>query len=135
VTFLLDTSVFSDLIREHPKTETRLAALSPTDRIITCTVVRGEILFGIARLPHGRRRRELEAKTTKLFAAVPCEPIPGTAGDWYAAIKLSQQQKGLALDENDLWIAATARALGAVLVTRDSDFRKINDLSVDDWSA
>jgi predicted nucleic acid-binding protein len=135
VTFLLDTSAFSDLIREHPQTEARLAALSPTDRVITCTVVRGEILFGIARLPHGRRKRELEGKTSKLFAAIPCEPIPETADDWYATIKLSRQQKGLALDENDLWIAATARALGAMLVTRDSNFRKIDDLSVDDWSA
>jgi hypothetical protein len=28
------------------------------------------------------------------------------------------------LDENDLWIAATALALDAVLITRDSDFQR-----------
>ena len=36
----------------------------------------------------------------------------------------------LPLDENDLWIAATALSLGATLVSRDSDFRAIEDLAL-----
>jgi predicted nucleic acid-binding protein len=43
---------------------------------------------------------------------------------------LTRQQKGLVLDENDLWIAATALALDAVLITHDSDFQQIEGLSV-----
>lgn len=65
---------------------------------------------------------------------VPCEPVPEAAGDLYAIIKLTRQRKGLSLDENDLWIAATATALGAVLVTRDNDFANIDGLTVSDWS-
>jgi len=38
-------------------------------------------------------------------------------------------------DESDLWIAATARAVGAVLVTRDKDFRRLKQLAVEDWTA
>lgn len=34
------------------------------------------------------------------------------------------------LDENDLWIAATAMSIGATLVSRDRDFRGIDGLSV-----
>ena len=49
-------------------------------------------------------------------------------------LKLTRQRKGLALDENDLWIAATAREAGATLVTRDTDFRQIEGLQVEDWS-
>jgi len=30
-------------------------------------------------------------------------------------VKLAQQRRGLSLDENDLWMAATALALGATL--------------------
>ena len=36
----------------------------------------------------------------------------------------------LPLDENDLWIAATALALGTTLVTGDSDFQSIQELSL-----
>ena len=56
--------------------------------------------------------------------------LPTFAGDVYATIKVSQQRRGLSLDENDLWMAATALALSATLVSRDSDFRGIEGLSV-----
>jgi tRNA(fMet)-specific endonuclease VapC len=45
-------------------------------------------------------------------------------------VKISQQRFGLPLDENDLWIAATALALDATLVSRDSDFQAVEGLSV-----
>ena len=61
--------------------------------------------------------------------------MPETAADVYAQIKIAREQQGLRLDENDLWIAATASALGATLVTRDSDFRAVAGLTITDWTA
>lgn len=43
---------------------------------------------------------------------------------------LARQQRGLPLDENDLYAAATALALGATLVSRDIDFGGIEGLQV-----
>ena len=134
MTFLLDTNAFSDLMREHPKIDARLANISSMHRAVICSVVRGEIRYGIERLPPSKRREELQAKASKLFAILPCEPVPEAAGDYYARVKLARQGKGLALDENDLWIAATALALGAVLISRDSDFQQIDGLTVEDWT-
>jgi tRNA(fMet)-specific endonuclease VapC len=131
--FLLDTTAFSDLMREHPQIDARLASLSSTDRVVLCSVVRGEIRYGIERLPQGNRRQSLETKAAKLFTILPCEPVSEVAGDYYAMIKLARQRKGLTLDENDLWIAATALALGAVLVSQDSDFHHIDGLRVENW--
>jgi len=99
-----------------------MAGLGQGDRVVTCAVVRGEILFRIARLPRGKRRPELEETGHQFLDAVHCEPVPERAGDLYAAVKLARQERGLPLDENDLWVAATALALGATLVSRDSDF-------------
>lgn len=134
MTFLLDTNAFSDLMREHPKIDVRLAILPSMHQIVICTVVRGEIRYGIERLPQGKRRQELEAKANKLFSILPCEPVTEIAADHYAKIKLTRQQKGLALDENDLWIAAGAMALNAVLISRDSDFQQIDGLTVENWT-
>ena len=41
--FLVDTMAFSDLMREHPRMDSRMAALAPTDRVVICSIVRGEI--------------------------------------------------------------------------------------------
>jgi predicted nucleic acid-binding protein len=72
----------------------------------------------------------LEQASGQFLSAVRCEPIPERAGDFYASVKLARQQRGLALDENDLWVAATALALGATLVSRDSDFGSIDGLTI-----
>ena len=130
MTWLLDTNAISDLMRSDPRIEGWMAGLDPGDRLITCTIVRGEVLFGIALLPEGRRRLELEQNGHRFLDTFRCEPIPPGAGDFYATIKLVRQRRGLVLDENDLWVAATALALGAALVSRDRDFAGIDDLSV-----
>ena len=134
MTYLLDTNAFSDLMREHPALDKRLDGTSEADEIILCTVVRGEILYGLERLETGKRRSELEIKAGQLFAVMPCVPVSESAAEHYARVKLARQKQGLALDENDLWIAACALSLNATLVTRDGDFRQIDNLTVEDWT-
>ena len=128
--YLLDTSAISVLMREDERMASWLSSIGVDDRFVMCTMVRGEILFGLERLAPGRRRAELEEKAAKLFAVLPCGPIPPVAGDRYAKVKISQQRRGLPLDENDLWIAATTLAMGATLVSRDSDFQAVEGLAV-----
>jgi predicted nucleic acid-binding protein len=117
-------------MREDARLASWLSSVSVDDRVVICTIARGEILFGLGRLPQGRRRAELEAKAQKLFAVLPCESIPPAAGDLYADVKMAQQRRGLPLDENDLWIAATALAINATLVSYDSDFQDVAGLTV-----
>ncbi len=130
MTYLLDTNAISDLMRANPRIENWLASLDQNDRVVTCVIVRGEILFGIAKVSPGKRREELEETGPRFLAAFHCESIPARAADFYANIKLAPQQRGLTLDENDLWVAATALAIGATLVSRDGDFGRIDGLSV-----
>ena len=132
--FLLDTTTFSDLMQENPRTQGKLSALAPVDRVAICSIVRGEVRYGIERLPLGKRREAIEAKSLRLFAAILCEPVPPAAGDQYGRIKATTQNKGLSLDENDLWIAATALSLEATLVSRDTDFHRVYGLGLTDWS-
>ncbi len=134
MTHLLDTTIVSDWMNENDNVAAHLADLPLSDRVIVCPIVRGEIVFGLNRLPHGKRRSRLEAKAATAFAKFACEPVPEHAGDLYAQIRSEQERKGLVLDANDLWIAASAMALGARLVSRDSDFGRIADFPVEDWT-
>ncbi|MGE0710593.1 MAG: PIN domain-containing protein [Planctomycetota bacterium] len=100
--YLLDTSTFSHLMRDDPNVRARIGALAAEDHLTISPTVRGEILYGIERLPQGRRRQALEAKAQQLFAAVGCEAVAPDAADHYARLKRSAELAGVALDENDL---------------------------------
>lgn len=130
--FLLDSNAFSDLMRKNPRVEAQLAGLGPNDKVV---IFRGEILYGLARLPQGRRQESLTKQAAPLFATIACEALPESSGDAYAQIKRARERQGLRLDENDLWIAATATALNATLVTRDGNFASVAGLTTADWTA
>ncbi len=126
--YLLDTNAVSDLITENARVVGCLAKLDVYNRIITCTIVRGEVLFGLARLPSGKRRTELEEKASKVLTRIQCESVTPIVADAYASIKAARTKRGLPLDDNDCWIAATAISMGATPVSRDRDFQQIAGL-------
>jgi tRNA(fMet)-specific endonuclease VapC len=117
----LDSNVVRDLMDEHSRVKARVAQVSAPDTVAVCAIVRGEVLFGIERLAPGARRDRLLATAAAVFRSIGEAPIPFAAGEGYSRVKRERQRLGLPLDENDLWIAATALALGATLVTRDAD--------------
>jgi tRNA(fMet)-specific endonuclease VapC len=128
---LLDTNTVSAAMADHPKVKARLA-LQPN--VVTCVIVRGEVRYGLERLPAGKRRTNLEQKATIVFATLPVEPITSAAGDIYGHIRRTLEMQGFNLSDNDLWIAATALSLGAILVTNDQAFSRIPGLTVEDWT-
>ena len=133
--YLLDTSTCSLLMQDNSRVKGRLDSLTESDYHFTCPIVKGEIFFGIVRLPDGKRRQDLEQRANELFATVPCDPIPDTVADVYAQIKIASQEQGTSLGECDLWIAATALTLDAILVASDSDYERIVGLGLrlEDW--
>ena len=134
MTYLWDTTTFRALMRRDAKVRARVAALTAADRVVICTSTRGEVLYGLARLPEGKRRSALEAEAMAVLGQLVCLAVPEAAADQYASIKGETERKGTPLDENDLWIAATARVLEAVVVTTDSDFQRVSGLQTEDWT-
>lgn len=132
--YLLDTTTFSALMRRDVNALVHLASLAAEDQVVICTITRGEIMYGLLRLPQGQRRNNLENEATHLFSQMVCISVSESAADVYAGAKTTAQRAGMSLDENDLWIAATALSVGAVLVTMDSDFRRVDGLRMEDWT-
>jgi tRNA(fMet)-specific endonuclease VapC len=53
----------------------------------------------------------------------------------YGFLKQRLKEKGRPIPENDIWIAATAKRHGMILVTRDRHFGEVEDLQTVDWAA
>ena len=132
--YLLDTVTFSDLMRGDHALTSRLQAMGSDDRAAVCTTVRGEILYGIMRLDDGHRRRELTGRAEHWFQSLSFLPQTIEVADAYATLKDRIQRRGLPLDTNDLWIAATALAFSATMVTRDEALLRLGDVPTVNWA-
>jgi len=129
---LLDTNAVSDLMRDHPQLKSRIA--KHPDPVVTSVIALGEIRHGLNRLPAGKKRNDLEARAQTTLALLTIEPVLEPIADTYGRLKASLESQGLNLNDNDLWIAATALTHGNLVVTRDQIFTRVPGLQVEDWS-
>jgi len=128
---LLDTSVLVHLARQDATgvwIENHFALTARADRPLISTITEGEIL-GFARQRNWGATRM--ADLTRLLGEV----VRVDAGlpevvDAYADLTVLDLRGGHNTKDNDLWIAATAKATGAVLLTCDYDFDWLNPATI-----
>ena len=66
---------------------------------------------------------------------LPVLALPETAAESYGTIRAELESKGEMIGNNDLWIAAHAKAAGLVLVTNNErEFRRVRGLKVQNWA-
>lgn len=138
--FLLDTNVVSAMMRRAPAPEVAAwVSRQPTDLLFTASVCQAEVLAGIAVMPEGRRRRELEAAAQATFAEDferRVLPFDMAAAVVYAEVLAMRRRAGRPVTTVDLMVAAIARSQGASVVTRNvADFTGCGVAIVDPWAA
>jgi predicted nucleic acid-binding protein len=133
--YLLDTDHLSYLQEGHSAVVARYLALSPNDRVMTSAVNVGEVLRGANEAPEGRKRqRLLEGYRHLLQQMREIIPVTMSEAEQYAEIGAGLSRKGTPIPVHDVWIAATALARGAVLVTNDQHFALVEGLKTENWS-
>ena len=132
----LDTNVVSELMRATPDDRVMgwLDAQAPDTLVITSVTV-AELLYGIARLPAGRKRTQLEAAFAEtLEEEFTILPFDEAAAVDYATIVASQELRGRKVSMADAMIAATCMTAGATLATRNTkDFDPLGIELIDPW--
>lgn len=128
--FLLDTNVISQAVKNPG---------GPVDLSIrqhiggdfgTSLVVKAELLFGIKRNPAMRGRDRLEA----LLEALEIWSLEPPVEERYAKLRSDLADLGKPIGPNDLWIAAHALTLDAVLVTdNEKEFSRVPGLKIENW--
>jgi tRNA(fMet)-specific endonuclease VapC len=131
--FLLNTDICIYIQRQRPeKVLARFKKLKPGDAAIS-VITWGELLYGAEKSKQSKKVLQLLAEFKTL---VPVMPIPEAAGNTYGIIRASLESVGQPIDNNDLWIAAHAKAADLTIVTNNErEFRRIPGLKVQNWVA
>ena len=131
--WLLDTNAWIDYLR-NPASEVRkrLAERRP-EEILTCSVVRAELLHGAMKYGVPERRLAIIRETLGPYRSLPFDDA---AAEHYARIRHDLEKAGERIGPHDLLIAAICLAHGCTLVTANSaEFQRVKGLDVENWQA
>jgi toxin FitB len=135
---LLDTNVISELVKPSPNPAVAafLSRAMP-DTVFTASICEAEIRYGLARLPRGRRRNDLAGRVTAFFAEAfgnRTLAFDSASAVIYGELRAAREAAGKPIAVEDAMIAATARAYGASVVTRNvTDFTGCDVEVVNPW--
>lgn len=136
---LLDTNVLSELMRAKPAPQVlEWVDAQPVGDLVITSITVAEILYGIARMPDGKRKQGLLDVASVMFDedfAGNILPFDADAAVHYAEIAAETEAKGRVVDMADAQIAAIARLHDAVIATRNiRHFETLGVALVDPWS-
>jgi len=129
--FLLDTNICIYIRRQRPTAVLeRFQRLKPGEAVLS-VITYGELIYGVEK---SQFREQATRQLAELAGLVPVMELPLQAGQFYGAIRAGLEARGEMIGNNDLWIAAHAKAAGLTLVTNnESEFRRIQGLKIQNW--
>ncbi len=130
--YLLDTNICIYIQRQRPPAVLeRFRKFKPAEAVIS-VITWGELRYGAEK---SQQRDKVLALFEEFVAMVPVMPLPETAGQAYGAIRAELESKGEPIGNNDLWIAAHAKAAGLIVVTNNErEFKRVSGLQVRNWA-
>lgn len=135
---VLDTNVVSELMRPEPAPAVRAWVLAQGRLdLYTTTVTVAEILYGVERLPDGKRKELLRSTAGEVFGAFQERLLPfdRRAAVHYAAVVDERDRFGRPINGFDAQIAAICRSNVATLATRNAkDFEGTGVPVLDPWA-
>jgi tRNA(fMet)-specific endonuclease VapC len=134
VKVLLDTNALAEAVRPRPNAGFLKRLRANEAGLAIASVTLHEAIYGVERLPDGKRKRLLRDYVREVVAKLPVLPYDGAAGEWYARERARLEAAGRPMPYADGQIAAIAAVHGLTLVTANvQDFRHVEGLRVEDW--
>jgi tRNA(fMet)-specific endonuclease VapC len=91
----------------------------------------GELEFGALK---SQQSQKALAILDELVAYLPVLPMENEVATHYADIRANLEARGRPIGNNDLWIAAHARALDITLVSNNiKEFERVENLKLENW--
>jgi tRNA(fMet)-specific endonuclease VapC len=130
--YLIDTNIIIFALKSGQSVSAHRLKMIPIRDQCVCSVVEAELMHGAHKYDHPQRREALVIGFLSPYASLPFD---SAAARHYADIRHNLEQRGLIIGNNDLMIAAIARANDLTVVTHNPDeFKRVPGLQVEDWS-
>lgn len=132
VRYLLDTNICIYIAKHNPPAVRERFSRHTADELAMSVVTLGELRFGAEK---SQSRERALAVIAQLEATMQIAPLTEAVGEHYGQIRAALQQRGEMIGNNDLWLAAHARAAGWILVTNNErEFVRVEGLQVENWA-
>ena len=130
--YCLDTNTIVFCLRGKSSKAMQRLSSTPASEVRVPMQVLAELRVGVAKSVKPTENSAKVETFIKPFAVLwPDESIVAH----YVAIRCTLEGQGQRIGEADLWIAATARSRGDVVVTNNADeFKRVPGLVVEDWT-
>ena len=133
-----DTNVVSELMKVEPSPAVRAWVAAHGHHELRITVITvAEILYGVERLPNGRRKDTLREAAVDVFSRFTEDVLPfdAAAATVYPEIVDDRDRQGTPISGYDAQIAGICRANDASLATRnEKDFAGVGVELINPWS-
>jgi tRNA(fMet)-specific endonuclease VapC len=131
--YLLDTNVCIRILNGTSPSLAQRLRFVPRMQIRLSSVVKAELIYGARK--SGRIADNLRI-LDEFFGTVVSLPFDDRCAEEYGLIRVELERAGTPIGPNDVLIAATARAHGAVLVTHNvREFSRVAGLRIEDWES
>lgn len=132
VRYLLDTNICIYIAKHNPPEVRARFARHKAEELAMSVVTFGELRYGAEK---SQAQKKLLAVLKQLEKIIQVLPLGFSAVQHYGQIRAVLERKGRMIGNNDLWIAAHARAEGWTLVTNNErEFSRIEGLPVENWA-
>jgi len=130
--FLLDTNICIHIRRRRPPAVlARFQQLKPGEAVLS-VITYGELVYGAEK---SQFREQASRQLAELASLLPVMELPFRAGEIYGSIRAALEAEGCTIGNNDLWIAAHAKAASLILVTNNErEFRRVQGLAIQNWA-
>lgn len=131
VRYLLDTNICIYIANGRPLAVRARFDQHTLQDLAMSIITLGELRFGAEK---SQTRERALTTVEQLMQVIPACPMPLAAGEHYGQIRATLQKQGQPIGNNDLWLAAHARAEGWILVTNNTrEFDRVPGLQVENW--
>nr|WP_234968929.1 type II toxin-antitoxin system VapC family toxin [Thiomicrospira sp. ALE5] len=128
---MLDTNICIYIIKNKPASVRAKFEQMQIGDVAMSMITFGELEYGALRSQNAIRQLQI---IDDLSRYIPVLAMQQEVAKTYAEIRADLTSKGTPIGNNDLWIAAHARTIGATLVSNNTkEFVRVDGLKLENW--